>query len=278
MKSTTVEILLATYNGAKYIREQLDSIFDQSYTNFKLTIRDDGSTDTTLDIVNEFIGKYGDRIAVLADDGRRLGSTQSFAALIEASTENYMMLCDQDDFWCKDKIEVTLNKMLELEKSNADIPLMVFTDLKEVDRNLKVLSESFISNQKLFPSICDNPTKLIALNVVAGCTTMFNRVSIKVILPIPIGNIVHDQWIAINIAKYGKIAYLNKATILYRQHSNNSVGAKKVGRSYFVNKLIDPVEQFKIYKTIIENLSFKVFILGFVYYKILFTIKRLRIS
>jgi glycosyltransferase involved in cell wall biosynthesis len=278
MKSTTVEILLATYNGGKYLREQLNSIFGQTYSNFKLTIRDDGSTDNTVEIVEEYVAKYGNRITILPDDGKRLGSTQSFAALIEVSTENYVMLCDQDDFWCKEKIELTLNKMLELEKENGSIPLMVFTDLKEVDQNLKVMSDSFIRNQKLFPAICDNATKLIALNVVAGCTTMFNRAAIKVVLPIPAGNIVHDQWIAINVAKYGKIAYLDRATILYRQHTNNAVGAKKVGGGYFLKKLTDPAKQFGIYKTLIENLSFKVFILGFVYYKILFTIKRLRLS
>lgn len=274
-----IEILMATYNGDKYLKDQLFSLFEQSYQDFRITIRDDCSTDTTLDIINFYITKYGkNKISVLPNNGIRLGSTQSFFTLLKASSENYIMFCDQDDFWLSDKIAKTFEKMKALEPTMENLPLLVFSDLKEVDKKLNVLSESFMKNQKLFPHlVVDDPIKLLALNVVAGCTMMINRIAIDYMLPIPltIKNIVHDQWIAVNVAKYGKIEFLNQSLILYRQHGNNAVGANDVGLKYFLKKFSTPARQFFIYKNMIVSLNFKVSLIKFFAYKMFFTIKRL---
>ncbi|HZY38413.1 MAG TPA: glycosyltransferase family 2 protein [Mucilaginibacter sp.] len=273
-----VEILLATYNGENYLRAQLDSIFNQTYQDFSLSVRDDGSTDQTVQILNEYSSKYPGKIKILDDHLEHRGATLSFGYLIEHSTSEYIMLCDQDDVWLSKKIEITLERFNQLEKEYPRLPLMVFTDLKEVDENLNVIHESFINSQKLFPEIITSPVKVLALNVVAGCTMMINKTAKQFILPIPVPNIIHDQWIAANISHFGKITYLPVATLLYRQHNFNAVGSNRIGFKYFFNKLLKPSKQFKIYRGLISNLEFRVSFVSFFYYKIYFTIKRFTIK
>lgn len=270
-----IEILLATYNGAKYLDAQLISLQNQTYKDFSITVRDDGSSDNTLEIINRFRCDTSLKINLLQDLNKRLGSSLSFGALLENSTGEYIMFCDQDDVWLEGKIEKTLKEMLRIEQMSPNQPILIFTDLKEVDESLNILSESFLKNQKLFPEIVSSYNKLLALNVVAGCTIMINKMAKSCSLPIPANNIVHDQWIAVNVARYGKVSYLNEPTILYRQHGNNAVGANEVGIGYFRNKISSPIKQYKIYVNLIKNLSFKISILKFLFHKIYFTIKRL---
>jgi glycosyltransferase involved in cell wall biosynthesis len=271
-----IDILLATYNGELFLKEQLNSILNQSYKDFTLIIRDDGSTDKTVEIVNNYISQYPDKIIILHDKVLHRGAALSFGYLIEQSSADYIMLSDQDDVWLNNKVEITLDAMLEFEKEHIGKPLMVFTDLKEVDNNLKIINESFISSQKLFPEVIANPTKILSLNVVAGCTMMLNSISKQYVLPVPTSKVGHDQWIAANIAHYGKIKYLPVSTILYRQHNFNAVGANNIGIKYFVNKLLNPSKQLRIYTDLISNLNFKVNYLSFLCYKMYFTFKRLR--
>lgn len=270
-----VAILLSTYNGEEHLEELLDSLLSQNSDNWTLFIRDDGSSDNTLIIIESYHKRYFDKINVLVDDLGNIGSTLSFATLLQSCNSDYIMLCDQDDIWLSNKIDLTLNIMLDLEKSYENEPLMVFTDLKEVDNNLHVISESFIKSQKMFPEIVNNYIKLLALNVVAGCTMMINRVALDYVLPIPSKNIIHDQWIAVNISKFGHIKYLPYSSILYRQHASNVVGANNIGIIYFLKKMINPFKQFRIYYDLISNLTFRINVLEFVYYKLLFTYKRL---
>lgn len=274
-KNLKIDILLATYNGEKFITEQLNSILKQTYTNWNLIIRDDGSTDKTLDIISGFVANNPSKIAILYDNLGHLNSTFSFAFLIENCSSEYIMFCDQDDVWLNNKIEITLDEMLKFESENENLPLMVFTDLKEVDEELNLLTESFIKSQKLDPTIINNATKLAAMNVVAGCTTMINRKAKKYILPILSKNIIHDQWIAVNIAYYGKIKYIDSTTILYRQHSRNTLGSNIIGMSYFLNKIKQPKKQYLIYRDLIRGLNFKINILYFTLYKLYFSLKRL---
>jgi len=271
----TIEILLATYNGEKYLKEQLDSILLQSYHNWKITIRDDNSTDKTLSIISEYINNYPEKFSLLNDGKGHIGSSLSFASLLENSKNEYIMLCDQDDVWLEFKIEITLKELLKQEKINGKIPLMIFTDLKEVDQDLNILSESFIESQKLYPSIISNTTKLAALNIVAGCTTIINKQSLQVILPLTSKHVTHDQWMAINISKYGKIFYISTPTILYRQHSRNIFGANKINLCYFLSKTKKPLKQLCIYRDLLTMPQFKINIYLFIINKLAFTIKRL---
>ncbi len=274
----TVEILLSTYNGEKYLAEQLDSIFAQTYGNFFITVRDDHSSDGTLKIIQSYIDKYPAKIKLYKDPiwkVKNMGSTFSFGRLMQQATANVLMLCDQDDVWMEDKIAITLNRFKSLEEENPNTPILVFSDMIEVDENLKTLNLSFIKNQKLLPEVKNEPTKILAMNVVAGCTTMFNRQCIDIILPFPSKQVIHDHWMAINVSKYGVVDFINRPTLYYRQHANNVVGANEVGMKYFISKLKSPLKQFGLYNDLIYNLDFKVNVFKFIYYKTALNIKRL---
>ncbi|MFW5847760.1 MAG: glycosyltransferase family 2 protein [bacterium] len=270
-----VDILLTTYNGEVFIKEQLNSIFNQTYKKWQILIRDDGSNDNTLNIVKEYQKKSPDKITIIQDDLGNIGATLSFAELMQYSKNNYFMFCDQDDVWLNTKIEKSINAIKEIELHYPELPILVFTDLVEVDQNLNILSESFIKKQKLFPEITKSPVKSAALNVVAGCTCILNNKAISYILPIKSNRIVHDQWVTINIAKYGIVSFLDFPSLYYRQHNNNFVGANNINGNYFLKKISSPIKQFSIYKDLIFNLNFKISIIAFLYYKFFFTLKRL---
>jgi glycosyltransferase involved in cell wall biosynthesis len=271
----SIDILLSTYNGEKYLKDLISSLLNQTWPGWRLLIRDDGSTDRTLEIIDYYVRSCPGKIELIQDGKAHVGSTLSFSFLLGSCSGRYIMLCDQDDVWFKSKIEVTFRAMLRLEEKWKDIPLLVFTDLIEVDENLNLISESFMKSQKLFPSVITDPVKLLALNVVAGCTTMINKKALDYLLPIPSEYVTHDQWIAVIIARYGRIRFLSAPTIFYRQHSANVFGAKDIGLGYFVRKLKAPLDQLRIYHALITGLPFRVSIWKFLFYKIFFTIRRL---
>ena len=140
MNNEPVDILMATYNGAPYISQQIASILDQSHGQIRLIIRDDGSTDETVKILENVDQHHASKITLLPHD-RRLGIKGNFSRLMEHATSKYIMFADQDDVWEKRKVAETLEIMKELEASGySDRPLLVHTDLFVVDGNLNVLS------------------------------------------------------------------------------------------------------------------------------------------
>lgn len=221
-----VEILLGTHNGAAFLSEQLDSIVNQSYADWKLVIHDDGSTDETVDIIKKYTALYPDKITFL-DDALSFGNAPgNFAFLLEKATAEHVMLCDQDDVWLPDKIELTRNKMLEVEKSHPDLPILVHTDLKVVDQQLESLSDSFWSYQGIDPDY-NTLNRLLIQNVVTGCTVMINKKLAILALPIPNDVIMHDWWLGLVASSFGEIHHIERATMLYRQHTNNDTGATR---------------------------------------------------
>jgi glycosyltransferase involved in cell wall biosynthesis len=271
-----INILLASFNGEKYLRAQLNSIFKQTYSHWKLIIRDDGSTDQTIKIVEEYIERYPEKIELLKDGKENLGPTLNFSELMSYSKANYIMFADQDDIWLPHKIDITLNKIKMLEQEySSSTPLMVFSDLKVVDNNLNVKAESMWKHQKLDPNITKSLYKILAQNVVTGCSMMINQAAKKVACPIPTKNVLHDHWIAINVCKYGKIDYISEPLILYRQHANNDLGALKVNVSYFFNKILLIAKNYKTYREKYILLNFKIVPLFIIVNKIILNLKRL---
>jgi len=235
-----INILLATYNGEKFLGEQLDSLFNQTVKEFKIIIRDDGSSDNTIDIIKSYNEKHPGKIKLVNDNLGNLGSSKSFMKLLEYCDSEYIMFCDQDDVWLPDKIELSLNKMKELEnKYDKNIPLLVFTDLEVVDQKLNALHKSFWKYQKLIPIISNNWKELLAQNVITGCTMILNKKAKEFCLPFELPMMIHDQWVGVNISKYGKVDYLKEQTIFYRQHGNNVAGAHSFGIVYLKNKVSD---------------------------------------
>ena len=172
-----VYILMATYNGEKYLKEQIDSILNQTYKNWRLIIHDDNSTDNTLNLIKEYVEKYPEKIILIDDDISTGGAKENFAYLLNKIDDNfdYIMFSDQDDVWFENKIELTLNKMIETERKYSKKPILVHTDLKVVDENLNVIAESMIRYQKIDINN-QKYIKFLALeNVVTGCTVMINK-------------------------------------------------------------------------------------------------------
>ena len=232
--SQKIAILLATYNGGKYIRVQLDSILNQSYDNWVVYVHDDGSNDETMDIVNEYIQNYPEHFCYV--EGAPTGCARNnFMYLFSKVESEIYMCCDQDDYWIPDKIECTLEKMNEIIE---DVPCLVFTDLEVVDQNLNTISGSMNIYQKLG---CNDTSvnHILVQNIVTGSTMMVNRqLSYNLIKYNNIDKIImHDWWAGIIAAEKGKIVYIDKPTIKYRQHASNSVGAKKMDFSLLTQKL-----------------------------------------
>lgn len=222
-----IDILLATYNGQKYLAEQIDSILSQSYQDWQLLIRDDESCDDTPSIIRDYTAKYPSKIKLIEDNSGHLGVSSNFQRLLEKSTSEYIMFSDQDDVWLPSKIEATLNLMKVTEKEYPNKPILVHTDLKVVDSQLRTIAESTWQYQGTSPETGNDLHKVIFQNVATGCTIMINREAKASSLPIPKEAVMHDWWIIINVAKHGKVVYIPDQLVLYRQHSNNVVGANK---------------------------------------------------
>jgi glycosyltransferase involved in cell wall biosynthesis len=223
----TIDILLATYNGAAYLEEQLASIEAQTHPNWRLIARDDGSSDLTPEMLAAFRVRYPERVTILRDGEGNLGLVQNFSRLMEASTAPYATFCDQDDVWLAEKLSLCLERILELEvQHGSDKPLLVFTDLTVVDEELKVIHPSFWQYQGLRPERCNDLNRLLLQNVVTGCTALMNRSLVRKAGPLPRSAIVHDWWVALVAAGFGRSRSVSQPTVLYRQHPENRIGAK----------------------------------------------------
>lgn len=248
-----ISILLSTYNGEKYLKEQLESILSQSFNDFKVLVRDDGSTDNTVTILKKYQKIYPNKIDILADNGENLRSSRSFMKLLENNVSDYVMFADQDDVWNADKIEKTYQKMQEIENMyGKNTPLLIHSNLTVTDQKLDILAPSFWKFQNINP----NKQKLsdfLVDNNVTGCTMMINRALAEKVQTIPQEAIMHDWWIAMVASVFGKIAYIDEPLMLYRQHGKNDTGAKKYGVQYFIRKFFTKpsfekyIEQSKIY-------------------------------
>lgn len=270
-----VDILLSTYNGELYLDKLLDSILNNSYKDVRIIIRDDGSKDDTKNILNNYYQNNKDRIRLIDDNKGNLGSTSSFSELLNYVEGDYFMFCDQDDIWCENKIALSLDTIKKTENEHSlDTPCLIFTDLYVTDSNLNIISDSFIRYNKLDPKVIDNVTKTLSISVAAGCTMMMNKACLKYIKNIP-DFITHDFWTIIMIAKYGFIKYIDKPTILYRQHGNNVIGANIAGYKYMLYKIKKLNKWVSTYYKLIKILPFKISITKFILWKIYYIIKRL---
>ncbi len=242
MDSDTVIILLATFNGEMYLRDQLDSIIAQSHQDWHLLISDDASTDNSLKIIAEYINQFKGKIILLPSHARLGSARDNFFHLLSQASGQYFMFCDQDDVWKPQKIADTLRVMKRMEASNSsEVPLLVFSDLDVVSNELSPMGHSFMEYSALKGDRVALHQLLIQ-NVVTGCTMMINdALRVQSLPPVDTSNILmHDWWIALVAAAFGEIAFLDAQTVLYRQHGNNSVGAKNVTSiNYIVKKLFN---------------------------------------
>jgi glycosyltransferase involved in cell wall biosynthesis len=224
--NSTIDILLATCNGASYLPEQLDSLLTQTYHGWRLLVRDDGSSDRTREILENYRFRYPELIMVIPNEGQKLGACGNFGRLLEQSDAPYVMFCDQDDFWLPDKIETTLAAMQELERQHGlTTPLLTHTDLKVVDQRLTVICESLWRFQRTEPQRLTKLNRVLLQNPATGCTMMINRALRDLAVPIPKQAWMHDWWLVLVATAFGRVAAVASPTVLYRQHGQNDCGA-----------------------------------------------------
>ena len=245
----TIDVLLATYNGEKYIKEQLDSILNQTYKNIRIIISDDCSKDETQEILKEYENK--DSRIELHMHEKNSGVVKNIEYLLKQVKSKYYMLSDQDDVWLPEKIEKSLETLVQ---NNADL---VFGDLEVVDKDLKTIYPSFGDFMLIHKYINSNRLNYI-YNCVTGCTVLAKKETIEKIVPLPQKSkyLIHDHWIGLMTSIYGKIAYMPEKYIKYRQHGNNQVGTDKISHGF---KKLDQVRELFInvklgvFGTYVEN-------------------------
>lgn len=241
---TEVAILMATYNGSPYIREQIQSIQQQTFAAWKLYVQDDLSTDNTLSIVQQ-LAATDNRICVLHNTSKH-GAMQNFAHLMQRVEARYYFFADQDDVWLPRKMEESLNLLHLLEKEHADCPIIVHSDLRVVDASLNAISPSLWQMLRISPHLLHSFDSLAAHCLLTGCTMAFNRKLRDICLPFPDEAIMHDTWMGLMAYKHGGvIGEIDHATMLYRQHGNNTLGAKDYRHKYLTRKYNHLSQTFK---------------------------------
>lgn len=209
---------MATYNGENYIEKQLNSILNQTHRDWQLYVRDDQSTDNTIDVLNSFVEKDS-RIKIIQDDLGNLRSTQNFNILMEFCQDfgDYFMFSDQDDIWLDNKIEISLREIKKIENNKPSLVCCAQTLIDEEDNIINNNNEAYCPKLSL--------NILMTMNYNYGCTMIINKQLLKRCISIPRSAENHDYWISL-IAVISKANYifLTEKLMLYRQHNNNVSG------------------------------------------------------
>lgn len=222
-----VTILLCTCNSARYLQPLLDSIFQSEYTDFHLIVRDDCSTDETMEILRRCTDN---RLAVQRNETPS-GSAGAnfFGAMLSCPDSRYILFADADDVWAKEKIGNTLAAMQAAEEMyGEDVPILVHSDLQVVDSRLRLVSPSLWAYEQLTPTRTEL-RQMLAQNNVTGCASMINRALANCVQELPAHFVMHDWWLALCASAFGHIVALDEQLVLYRQHGGNAVGAYSAG-------------------------------------------------
>ncbi|PTQ68454.1 glycosyltransferase family 2 protein [Pseudomonas sp. GV071] len=212
-----VNVLLSTYNGERYVAEQIESLLSQVYVHVLLHIRDDGSQDGTLAILREFESKH-ENINVVA--GNNLGYVASFFELLNGAdrTCEYFSFCDQDDVWLPRKLITAIE---QIAARDTAVPVMYFSRTEYVNEQLQHLGYSAELNRSRI-----GYENALVQNVATGCTIVINRVAReRVIAKLPAFCLVHDWWVYLVVSAFGEVIYDPQVYIKYRQHAGNAIGA-----------------------------------------------------
>ena len=223
--AAVVEVLLATYNGERFLPDLLDSLLRQTFGAWVLLARDDGSDDGTVEILRRWGEANFGRLRVLENNGGSLGAAGNFSRLLAASTAPIVAFCDQDDVWIEDRLAHAVAAIRDVERSvGIEHPVLVHSDLEVVDADLRVISPSLWRMQRT-PRASVDPVRLAIRNTVTGCASTMNRALVDLANPVPPAAAMHDWWCALVASSFGTTVTLDTATVRYRQHGANEVGA-----------------------------------------------------
>jgi len=217
-----LSILLATYNGEKYIEAQLDSIISQTYRDFLLYISDDHSSDDTWEILQRYAARYP--FIRLSRNQQRIGLVRNFEKLLTLCKSRYIAFCDQDDLWAQQKIEKSLDALGQEEN---DRPLLCHSDLRVADEDLNVLFDSFFAMRSYQFQERRQIDTMLGRCGVMGNTMMINAHLKALVLPFPDGLAVHDYWIALVNELFGKRITLLEPLVTYRIHDMNRSNSRE---------------------------------------------------
>lgn len=234
MKKKKVVILMSTFNGERYLSSQIDSILKQTYKNWQLFIRDDGSTDNTANIIKKYCSLDNRVHFYNKNECTNVGVVHSFMDLLKNTEADYYMFSDQDDYWLRNKIKDTLSLMLSIKNQNK--PICVHTNYSTVDSQLRLKNDN--KSRKIFSKF----EELLFCNCIVGCTMMINN-KLKQLINFDDFNYsqiyMHDWWMGLIASEFGQVLYLKKNTMLYRQHGNNVVGDVNNKYQLLLSRLIN---------------------------------------
>ena len=240
-----VNILMSTYNGQQFLAEQIRSIQEQSYTDWTLFIRDDGSSDNTKEILKDFEHQDSRIHLIDSDKSDNLGVIKSFHKLVNHDRADYYFFSDQDDVWLLNKLELSLK---EAQNYLADLPLMVYMDLKVVNQDLEIMTESMVKSQSHHAN-----TELVqelTENTVTGGVAMINHALAEMWQETD-DILMHDWYLALLASAFGNLVFIDQPGELYRQHSDNVLGARTLSKRF--KKWIRPHILFAVYWDLIKN-------------------------
>lgn len=228
MLGNKVLVMLSTYNGERYLDEQIKSLLKQEKVDLSIFIRDDGSSDRTVSIIEQYIESNPSQVSMVR--GENVGVVRSFFELVTCAPleYDYYAFCDQDDVWEKNKLSRALNMLQDLHIGAN----LYCSSTKMVDEQL-----TFI---KKWPEKPERPLSIynsLIENVCVGCTMVMNRKAFKLIKEYPPAHmdqiIMHDWWVYLCISAFGQVCFDDESAILYRQHGANVLGGATGG---FVSK------------------------------------------
>ena len=240
-----VNILMSTYNGQQFLAEQIRSIQEQSYTDWTLFIRDDGSSDNTKEILKDFEHQDSRIHLIDSDKSDNLGVIKSFHKLVNHDRADYYFFSDQDDVWLPNKLELSLK---EAQNYLADLPLMVYMDLKVVNQDLEIMTESMVKSQSHHAN-----TELVqelTENTETGGVAMINHALAEMWQETD-DILMHDWYLALLASAFGNLVFIDQPGELYRQHSDNVLGARTLSKRF--KKWIRPHILFAVYWDLIKN-------------------------
>ena len=239
-----IVVAMCTYNAAKYIGEQLDSLLNQSYDNFKIVIYDDCSSDDTVDIIRKNMDK-DNRIELHVNE-ENLGPALNFKSIVQGCSDaDYLLLCDQDDVWDLHKIETMLNTVWEKE-SIDNKPYLIAHNYNISDENNVVLHKKCIQSVYFYD--------LIMKPQIPGCCMLLNHAALQLVKWNKCNISMHDWYISLIIALYGEIVIIDEPLINYRQHANNQIGCKKYSKFDRIKMAVHDIEKIKNYSKLLEQL------------------------
>ncbi|HXP53094.1 MAG TPA: glycosyltransferase family 2 protein [Bacteroidia bacterium] len=216
-----IDIVLSVYNGERYLSQQLESLLHQDHQNWQLIIRDDGSKDGSVNLINKFIRENPGKAQLVQDQLGNIGYSASFIELLKHSTANYIMFCDQDDVWYPNKISTLLQYIKQEEERHPAKPLLVFSNMHVINDKMEIIG----TLKKQFRLRQDISLQSFFLrNYIPGCGMLFNGQLLKD--TIKTKNVIgyFDYWLILVCCAIGKVTYVDEPLMKYRLHENNAIG------------------------------------------------------